>query len=209
MARVSNSTIDAARRGDEAAWRALYEDLAPAVAGYFRARRMVDAEDLTGEVFLQVARRIGSFEGDERGFRAWVFSIAHSRYVDAVRALERRPTTSLEGIDEPVAPSDVEGEALRAALREDLLKAADALAPGQRSVLLLRVFGDLSVAETAEALGKTTMSVKVTLHRAIRSLERELAAGSPFPAGEARAMTTDPVGCNQVADPSGIGSGGL
>ena len=41
----------------EAAWREIYGELAPAVAGYFRARRMRDADDLTGEVFLEVVNR--------------------------------------------------------------------------------------------------------------------------------------------------------
>jgi RNA polymerase sigma-70 factor (ECF subfamily) len=36
-------------------------------------------------VFVQVARNLGTFEGDERGFRAWVFTVAHHRLVDERR----------------------------------------------------------------------------------------------------------------------------
>jgi RNA polymerase sigma-70 factor (ECF subfamily) len=46
---------------------------------------MPDAEDVLGEVCLEVARRIGDFRGDSRGFRAWVFTIARSRRVDETR----------------------------------------------------------------------------------------------------------------------------
>jgi RNA polymerase sigma-70 factor (ECF subfamily) len=189
---VSDTIVDLARCGDESAWSVLFKDLAPAVAAYFRARRMVEAEDLTGEVFLEVARRIGSFEGGAAGFRAWVFTIAHSRFVDAVRSLERRPTASLEDIEEPIAPVDVAGEATRNALRERLLAATDVLSPDQRSVLLLRVFADLSIAETAQAIGKSTVAVKVHLHRAIKALERELAppvSGAPDVPHRARVGT--------------------
>jgi len=178
---MTDSVVDAARRGDEAAWRVLYEDLAPAVGGYFRARRMTDPEDLVSEVFMDMARRIGSFEGSMEGFRGWAFAIAHSRYVDAVRALERRPVEPIDGMTDPVGSTNVEGEVLAALQRDTLLAAADALSPGQRSVLLLRVFGDLSVAETAKALGKTPTAVKVTLHRAVKGLERELTGHRPFP----------------------------
>lgn len=50
------------------------------------------------------------------------------------------------------------------------------LTPDQRSVLALRVVADLSVEETAAALGKTPGAVRVLQHRAITALRRSLAA---------------------------------
>lgn len=191
---MTESVVDAARRGDEVAWRILYEDLAPAVGGYFRARRMRDPEDLVSEVFMDMARRIGTFEGTVEDLKGWAFTIAHSRYVDAVRALERRPVEPIDGMADLPASTDVEGEVLSTLQRDTLLAAADALTPGQRSVLLLRVFGDLSVAETATALGKTQTTVKVTLHRAIKSLERELADHRAFQRADIGRMVEETAG---------------
>lgn len=170
--------MDAARAGDESAWRQIYEALAPGVRGYLRARRVADADDLVGDVFLEVARRMGTFKGDLSQFRAWVFVIAHSRYVDAVRAAERRPTSSIEEASEPVDAHDVEREVVNTLEREALLKVVDSLTPNQRAVVLLRVFGDLSVAETGEALGKSAAAVKVNHHRAVKALKRSLSRGS-------------------------------
>jgi hypothetical protein len=48
--------LQAARLGEEWAWRALYDNLAPSVLGYLRARGSPDPEDLTGEVFLHLDR---------------------------------------------------------------------------------------------------------------------------------------------------------
>ena len=85
--------LSAARTGAEWAWAELYREHAPAVLGYLRARRAPDAEDLLGEVFLQLARDLSGFEGDARAFRAWVFTVAHHRLLDDVRKRRRRPQT--------------------------------------------------------------------------------------------------------------------
>jgi DNA-directed RNA polymerase specialized sigma24 family protein len=76
------SLLESARQGSEAAWQELYGGLAPAILGYLRANGAPDPEDILSEVFLQVARDIARFDGDERGFRSWVFTIAHHRLID-------------------------------------------------------------------------------------------------------------------------------
>src|SRR5919201_1250418 len=90
------ATLALLRAGDEAAWGELYRDLSPRVLGYLRGLDSPDAEDLLGEVFVQVVRDLARFEGDERAFRAWLFTIAHNRFLDAKRRARRRPV-------EPVA----------------------------------------------------------------------------------------------------------
>src|SRR5882762_7704961 len=83
--------LAAARTGAEWAWGRIYGELAPSIAGYVRAHGAADPDDLTGEVLLQVVRGLERFEGDEAGFRAWVFTIAHRRMVDDARRRARRP----------------------------------------------------------------------------------------------------------------------
>ena len=53
------SVIEAARAGAEWAWSRLHGDLSGPVLGYLQSRGAVEAEDLLGEVFIQVARNIG------------------------------------------------------------------------------------------------------------------------------------------------------
>jgi RNA polymerase sigma-70 factor (ECF subfamily) len=65
--------LEAARAGGEWAWTLIYRDLAPTVLGYLRAEGAHEPEDLLCEVFLHVVRGINTFEGDEDGFRSWVF----------------------------------------------------------------------------------------------------------------------------------------
>ena len=112
----------------------------------------------------------------EQKFHAWVFTIAHRRWVDAVRAATRRPTSALADVPEPVATHDVERQALASAGGEALLGVVDRLPPTQRSVVLLRVLGGLTHAEIATALGKTQGAVKINYHRGIKALRAYLTA---------------------------------
>jgi DNA-directed RNA polymerase specialized sigma24 family protein len=88
-----NSVLTAARAGADWAWERIYADLAPVVTGYLRGHGAAEPEDLAGETFLHVVRDLPRFEGDERAFRSWVFTIAHRRLIDDRRRRGRRPVT--------------------------------------------------------------------------------------------------------------------
>lgn len=168
--------LAAAREGSEAAWADIYGELSPAVLGYLRGSGAPEPEDTLGEVFLEVARDLGKFEGDESGFRAWVFTIAHHRLIDSRRRVVRRPVELVAEPPEPeTAPiSDAADEALARIGTEEVLRILGTLSPDQRAVLLLRVFGDLSVQDAAAALGKRPGAVKQLQRRGLAALKREL-----------------------------------
>src|SRR4051812_25692536 len=83
--------LAAARAGDQGAWKEIFDGLAPIVLGYLRANGAPDPEDVLGEPSLQVARDISKFEGEEPGFRWWVFTTAPPRLIAARRYAGRRP----------------------------------------------------------------------------------------------------------------------
>jgi RNA polymerase sigma factor (sigma-70 family) len=168
----------AARVGAPWAFEAIYRDLAPAVFGYLRGQGANEPEDLASEVFVGIVRSLERFEGDERAFRTWVFSIAHRRLVDERRRLSRsleEPTDPAEmsGLASGALVGDVEEEALEM-LGSGVGRAMKALSPDQRAVLLLRILADLSVAEVASILGKSQGAVKTLQRRGLRSLVRQL-----------------------------------
>src|SRR3982750_4109478 len=138
--------LEAAREGSEAAWQEIYGGLAPVVLGYLRANSAPDPEDVLSEVFLQVARDIARFDGEEPGFRSWVFTIAHHRLIDARRHSARRP---IELSAEPPEPAeradDAADEALAKIGVQEVQRVLGVLSDDQRAVLLLRVIGDLSI----------------------------------------------------------------
>lgn len=173
------ATLDAAKAGAEWAWAQLYRDLAGTVTGYLRARGAADPEDLASETFLQIARNIDSFKGDYESFRSWVFVIAHRRLLDSRRATDRRPKTA--GNDAQLIlladPQKVDEVALSNISTINIEALFERLTDDQRDVLALRIIGDLTVEQTALALGKGVGAVKALQRRALASLKRAMAEG--------------------------------
>jgi len=169
------SLLESARQGSEAAWQDVYKAFAPVVLGYLRANGAPDPEDVLSEVFLQVARDITIFDGEEKGFRSWIFTIAHHRLIDARRHLARRP---VELAPEPPEPGDRADDAADEALAkigiEEVQRVLEAISDEQRAVLLLRVIGDLSIEDVAKAVGKRPGAVKALQRRGLAAVKREL-----------------------------------
>jgi RNA polymerase sigma-70 factor (ECF subfamily) len=170
--------IARARAGDEDAWTELYEELSPAVIGYLRARNAPSPEDVAGEVFIQVVRDIQGFKGSWSGFRAWVFTIANHRLIDAKRHAARRPDP------EPLEHEGVLGEAPSAG-EEAFARIGSAhvrqvlagLSDDQQAVLTLRIIGGLTVEEVAGVIDKRVGAVKALQRRALRRVRKELEQG--------------------------------
>ncbi len=168
--------LNRARTGDEGAWEVLYRWLAPQVLGFLKASRLSDAEDVVGDVFLEVARRIRDFQGDGRGFRAWVFTIARSRRIDEIRRRTRRMEDRLDTGEHAAIPSpiDVEADAIGALVLEDLMAYLDLLTDDQAEVLIFRALGGWTSPEIAQVTGRTIGSVEQLHHRATRALREIL-----------------------------------
>ena len=165
-------TLARARSGDEHAFALIYNDIQPALLRYSWAQAPGHGEDISAEVWLEVTRSLCRFEGDEQGFRAWVFAIARHKIIDQVRRDARRPTILLWDAEEnylhearDVAEDFEDGEATSRALA--LVRT---LPPDQAEVILLRVVGDLDHAQIAALLGKSRGAVRVLLHRGLRRL---------------------------------------
>ncbi len=168
--------LTAARAGGDWAWARIYDDLAPVLLGYFRARRAADPEDLVGEVFLQAVRDLHSFEGDERAFRSWLFTIAHHRLLDAARRKARRPADPVapEALGEALGLGNAEQEALARLGTQRVRELIGRLSPDQQDALLLRILADLSVDDIARAIGKRPGAVKALQRRALANLRKEM-----------------------------------
>src|SRR5215213_7943824 len=115
--------LAAAQGGGERAVAGLWGGVQPGVLRYFRVAAGEAAEDLAADTWVSVIRSLGRFRGDERAFRAWVFTVARHRAIDWRRQAARRPTrpvpaellAELSAPDDPVAHV-LEARSTRAAL---------------------------------------------------------------------------------------------
>jgi RNA polymerase sigma-70 factor (ECF subfamily) len=147
-------------------------------------RNEADAEDTAQEAFLKAFRNLGSFRAESK-FSTWLVSITLN---EARSRLRRGQVVKMESLDDMesershVSPAvltdwrEIPSEALeRQEVRSMLQQAIVGLPEIYREVFLLRDVEELSVNESAEALGISIASVKVRLHRARIMLQNKLA----------------------------------
>ncbi|PKQ26304.1 MAG: hypothetical protein CVT64_04225 [Actinobacteria bacterium HGW-Actinobacteria-4] len=181
MGEAFPSILAAAKAGADWAWAEIYRDLAGPITGYLTSRGGAEPDDLVSETFLQAARGIHGFTGDESAFRSWVFVIAHRRLQDERRAAKSRPrTVGLASDDVEVRAADArvavdaESEVMALLALEDVVNLLASLTDDQRDVIMLRVVGELSLEATAAALGKNVNAIKALQHRALHALSKKL-----------------------------------
>lgn len=163
--------IAAAQHGSAWAWSELLTEYGPPVQAYARSQGIVDAEDLLGQVLEGVVRRIGAFRGDEKSFRSWVFTVAHSRIIDQRRKDRRRP--AIADADVPEVPVDDDVDRDGHLSRDAAMAMLDGLPAKQRDVAALRFVAGLSVEQTAQVLGRRAGAVRVASHRALTTLQAQ------------------------------------
>jgi RNA polymerase sigma-70 factor (ECF subfamily) len=171
MGGAFGETLARAQGGDEAAFACIFRDVQPALLRYLRVIAP-EAEDVAGETWLQVVGGLAGFRGDEQAFRAWLFTIARHRAVDAGRSRTRRPTVPLDlsGAAEQLVTADSADLALDAVSARAVVKLIAELPPDQAEVIMLRVVADLDSGDVARILGKTPGAVRVAAHRGLRRL---------------------------------------
>ena len=160
----------AALAGDAAAYRTLLAALTRHLRAYF-ARRLEAgaAEDAVQETLIAIHARRATYD-TALPFTAWVFGIARYKLIDEFRRAKRRPTVPLEDAGELFGHD----EAQEAIARRDVTKLLDKLSPAKRALVKDIKLDGVSVAEAAQRTGLSESAVKVTVHRAIKSLGEDL-----------------------------------
>jgi RNA polymerase sigma-70 factor (ECF subfamily) len=167
--------IERARAGDRDALAQLWRTYNHVVLRYFRGRNMAEPDDLASAVWIDVARGLARFQGDEGDFRRWLFTIAARRRVDAIRYDQRRAVETWQRPHEStrnncsVAP-DTADVADRAAALERAIALVQKLPDDQAEAVLLRVVADLSVSDVAHIMGRTEGHIRVLVHRGLEKL---------------------------------------
>jgi RNA polymerase sigma factor (sigma-70 family) len=178
-------------RGEAAAFEFLYRRHELRVFRYLQrnVKNEAAANDLMQEVWFAVVRGAANYQATAK-FSTWLFTIAHNRMVDMIRAnhrLQSLDTSDVASSEDPdsVGPSlldrlaiDRKLEPLVQVQSQDeaaaLLSAVAQLPAEQRSAFLLQAEGELSVEEIAEATGSNFETVKSRLRYARAKLRQLL-----------------------------------
>jgi RNA polymerase sigma-70 factor (ECF subfamily) len=139
------------------------------------------AEDTTQHVFMKVMEALPRYERRTQPFRAWLFTIVRN---EAIRHLEKRNRVELT---DPVELTARHEDASTAAPAEaldaltwvsdrEILILIERLPIAQRQVLMLRYMMDLTSADIAAVLGRSSEDVRTLQSRALRFLEQRLTA---------------------------------
>jgi RNA polymerase sigma-70 factor, ECF subfamily len=168
--------VAAAREGSPDALTDLFRTYQPRLLRYLRAQERGMADDLAADVWEAVAGGLSRFDGDEAGFRSWLFTIARNRLIGHRRTIARRRTDpvahhDLNRTDEWGWGADPAWLVVRQLGVQQTVEALVAgLPPDQSEVILLRVVAGLDVADVARITNRSPGSVRVTCHRALRRL---------------------------------------
>ncbi len=175
--------VQRARRGDAAAFRALFERYAPPVGRFLRDlfRDGPAADEATQETFVRAHARLATLDDSSR-LGSWLFGIARNVYFEHRRARAGNLYPGDAGDDDGLAAlravlptPNPEAILLGRELAGHLDEALAKLRPARRAALLLRVDHGLGYDDIAQAMGWTLPQVKNELHRARLELRVSLA----------------------------------
>lgn len=188
---TETTLVERLRSGDAAALETLMERFGSRVyrLAHGITRNEADAEEVTQDVFLNLFRKIDSFEG-RSALGTWIYRVAANqalikrrgkRFELEVALEEQLPTFLADGHregDRAWVLADwsrtPEEELLAGEAQAVLDRAIESLPDHYRAVLMLRDVEGLPNDEVAEALGESVATVKSRLHRARMALREQL-----------------------------------
>src|SRR5436190_799514 len=178
--------VERAQQGERAALEELYLLHFDRIYSYLHMSvgNRHDAEDLTTQTFLKMLESIGKFRWRSAPFSAWLFRIAHNLAMDHFRASKRWQPEEEVPEPDPGEGSAAEQEALESIGRQSMLELIQKLSHEQQQVLTLKFVFNFSNAEAATILDKTEGAIKSLQHRALASLQRQIATSPESPPQE-------------------------
>ncbi|MCA1696285.1 MAG: sigma-70 family RNA polymerase sigma factor, partial [Actinobacteria bacterium] len=188
--------VEAAQEGNREAFGQLYGRYVSEVS-HFLGNRVRDrglVEDLTSETFTRALRRIDSVSDQGRDPGAWFTTIARNLVLDHSKSSRYKLDTPTAQIDDRDSHDrGPEQTIIDRDTAAQLRRHVERLSADQRQSIQHRFFDDLSVAETAAAMGRSEGAVKALQHRAINHLRTSLTENTGPPAASSPRAPTDPM----------------
>jgi RNA polymerase sigma-70 factor (ECF subfamily) len=169
--------VTAAQQGDRDAFGELYAQYAGGVSRFVgnRLRDRGAVEDLTSETFTRALRRLDSVHDQGRDVGAWITTIARNLVLDHVKSSRHRlETPTAQVADAGTGQAGPEQAVLAKETAVELHRHVAGLPAAQQECIRRRFWEELSVAETAVAMGRGEGAVKALTHRGLVGLRASL-----------------------------------
>ncbi len=140
---------------------------------FYKIGDNVIAEDLASEVFARLLRANNPGSLDVADGAAWLFKTAHNLAIDHIRSQQTRQA---EILDETLPSSDI---SLEKTVEQNLdsqalYQAIKTLPDDHAEVIILRFINNMSIADSAQAMGRSQDAIKSLQRRALLSLRQVL-----------------------------------
>ncbi len=135
---------------------------------FFRTNHQETAEDLTSQTFLKALDKIQSFDANKGTFQAWLFRIAHNLLIDHYRS--PRKEVDLDHAVNVSSESSPEKDVDQLFTSLKARQLLSTLPEQTQTLIILRVWDELSYTEIANIMDKSEASLKMQFSRAISSL---------------------------------------
>ncbi len=169
-----DAVLAAAQQGDPNSLGELWQRYNAPVVRYLRvAAGEHDADDLASRTWIDVATGLSRFQGDEAGFRGWLFTIARRRLTDDFRRHSRRLETLRAEV--PEQPNRAHAAFDQRDELDTAMAMVSRLSPDQAEAVLLRIVAGLDVTAVAALMQRSEGSVRVLTHRGLHRLAELLA----------------------------------
>lgn len=167
--------ISLAKSGDEYAITRLYDTHCQGIFRFlfYRTGDRDIAEDLTSEVFIHMIRSLPKFKEGSGSFSSWLYTIARHQSIDQYRKTKAKVELPVGENLVSTSPDPEETSGVKQQI-SDLMTKIMELPIEQREIIELRFVSQLSIQETASALGRTTDSIKGMQYRALEALRAKM-----------------------------------
>lgn len=165
------------KKGDKEAFGELYDFYAPKIYRFVRLKvdSQETAQDLTSEAFLKIWQHIQDQRKIRERFQSLLYKIARNLVIDFYRARSVREILIEDNFEE-FSKIEADNDSSKLVIRKEELKEARmALAqihPSYQDVIVWHFIDELSITEISEILDKNEGTVRVLIHRAVKSLKK-------------------------------------
>src|SRR3989339_84820 len=139
---------------------------------YFKTHHKEVAENLTSKAFIKAFEKIKSYDSRKASFSTWLYGIARNTVIDYYRT--KKLNINVEDVwDLPAKNGLLEDVDNRMKL-EEVGKHLKTLDVGQREIIIMRVWDDLSYKEIAQIIGKSEANCRMMYMRAVGKLKESV-----------------------------------